>query len=161
MEVPVGLIIGGASKIAEYFGLIETVNTKITKLLHQQFHAAIRSMEDARYASGQTQVEYVKQARTEFNQAVAVEENENKILALVGLSLCQYMLGDSQNANRNLNQIRTVELTRAEKAKYSIAEAAGHVCGISFLPFDSLVERELYLGATKFMLLQKGQTLIY
>ena len=33
MPLPIGPMIGAASKIAEYFGLIEGVNTKVTKLL--------------------------------------------------------------------------------------------------------------------------------
>ena len=33
-----------------------------------------------------------------MHHAVAVEENENKVLALVGLSMRQYMLGDTINA---------------------------------------------------------------
>ena len=33
MTVPVGTIIGASTKIAEYFGLIEGVNTLITRLL--------------------------------------------------------------------------------------------------------------------------------
>ena len=34
MPVPIEPMIGVASKIAEYFGLIEGVDTKVTKLLH-------------------------------------------------------------------------------------------------------------------------------
>lgn len=155
MDVPAGMIIGGTAKIAEYFGLVETVNTKILKLLHQQFNAAIRNLENARYASGQTQVEYIKQARTEFNQAVSVEENENKILALVGLSMCQYMLGDSQNADRNFNQISTLQLTRTEICKYGVLYGKYMnpviLAGSLLLPFDSLEERLAYFESVKSM----------
>ena len=84
MSVPVGTMLQVASKIAEYFGLIEGVNTHVTKLLHQAFNSAKANLEYARYTTEQNQIDYIKQARIEFNQAVAVEENENKILALVG-----------------------------------------------------------------------------
>ena len=104
MTVPIGTIIGASTKIAEYFGLIEGVNTLITRLLHQAFNSAKSNLEYARNASGQDQIDYIKQARIEFNQAVAVEENENKLLALVGLSMCQYLLGDGYNSRQTLNK---------------------------------------------------------
>ena len=43
MTIPVGTIIGAGTKIAEYFGLIEGVDSKITKLLHQAFNSAVAS----------------------------------------------------------------------------------------------------------------------
>ena len=114
MSLPIGPMIGAASKIAEYFGLIEGVNTKVTKLLHQAFNSAKANLEYARNATGQNQIDYIKQARVEFNQAVAVEENENKILALVGLAMCQYLLGETSNANVTFDRINEVNLTKAE-----------------------------------------------
>ena len=47
MSAPIGPMIGVASKIAGYFGLIEGVNTKITKLLHQAFISAKANLEYA------------------------------------------------------------------------------------------------------------------
>jgi hypothetical protein len=114
MPVPIGHMIGAASKIAEYFGLIEGVNTKVTKLLHQAFNSAKANLEYARNATGQNQIDYIKRARVEFNQAVAVEENENKILALVGLAMCRYLLGETSNANVTFDRINEVNLTKAE-----------------------------------------------
>ena len=117
MSLPIGPMSGAASKIAEYFGLIEGVNTKVTKLLHQAFNSAKANLEYARNAIGQNQIDYIKQARVEFNQAVAVEENENKIFALVGLAMCQYLLGETSNANVTFDRISSVTLTRAEIVK--------------------------------------------
>ena len=118
MSVPVGTMIQFASKIAEYFGLIEGVNTHVTKLLHQAFNSATANLEYARNATGQNQMDYIKQARTEFNQAAAVEENENKILALVGLTMCQHLLGEISTANLTFNKIDSVTLTRSELTKF-------------------------------------------
>lgn len=124
MSVPVGSMVGVASKIAEYFGLIEGVDTKVTKLLHQAFNSAKANLEYARNATGKNQMDYIKQARVEFNQAVAVEENENKILALVGLAMCQHLLGDTDNAIATYNRISSVSLTRAEKNKFLMRKNA-------------------------------------
>ena len=150
MAVPVGPMIGATSKIAEYFGLIEGVNTKVTKLLHQAFNSAKTNLEYARNTTGQNQIDYIKQARVEFNQAVAVEENENKILALVGLAMCQYLLGETSNANVTFDKINDVTLTRAEKAKYTVFyEPNIAILARSFLPFYSLEERVVHFELIK------------
>lgn len=86
---PIGPMIGAGAKIAEYFGLIEGVNTKVTKLVHQAFISAKDNLTYAKGTTGQNQIEYIKQAKSEFIRAVAVEENENKILSLAGLAMCQ------------------------------------------------------------------------
>lgn len=148
MPVPIGHMIGAASKIAEYFGLIEGVNTKVTKLLHQAFNSAKANLEYARNATGQNQIDYIKQARVEFNQAVAVEENENKILALTGLAMCQYLLGETFNANVTFDKIKDVVLTRAEVVKYSALNVASIITlgARLLLPFNSLEERILHFN---------------
>lgn len=150
MSLPIGPMIGAASKIAEYFGLIEGVDTKVTKLLHQAFNSAKANLEYARNATGQNQIDYIKQARVEFIQAVAVEENENKILALVGLAMCQYLLGETSNANVTFDKINDVTLTRAEKAKYTVLyEPSIAILARSFLPFYSLEERVVHFELIK------------
>ena len=150
MSAPIGPMIGAASKIAEYFGLIEGVNTNVTKLLHQAFNSAKANLEYARNTTGQNQIDYIKQARVEFNQAVTVEENENKILALVGLAMCQYLLGEISNANVTFDKINDVTLTRAEKAKY-IAKNLSVVLALGglLLPFNSLEERVVHFELIK------------
>lgn len=135
-------IINGSLKIAEYFGLVEGVSTQVTKLVHQAFKSAKLNLENAQYASGQNQIDYIKRAKDCFIDAVAVEENENKVLALVGLSMCQYMLGDTINAKGSLDRISNVELTRAEKAKYVVADVASAIqpLKLSFVLTCSLLQ---------------------
>lgn len=151
MSLPIGPMIGAASKIAEYFGLIEGVNTKVTKLLHQAFNSAKANLEYARNATGQNQIDYIKQARVEFNQAVAVEENENKILALVGLAMCQYLLGETSNANVTFDRISSVTLTRAEIVKYTASRVPSIVtlAASLLLPFNSLEKRVAHFELIK------------
>lgn len=48
------------------------------------------------------------------NNAVVVEENENKIAALVGLAMCQHLLGDSYNVSVTFHRIDGVCLTRSQ-----------------------------------------------
>ena len=152
MTVSIGPIIGASTKIAEYLGLIEGVSTLITRLLHQAFNSAKSNLEYACNASGQDQIDYIKQARIEFNQAVAVEENENKLLALVGLSMCQYLLGDNYNAQQTLKKVEKVDLTRAEKAKYWALRLAGNAIPgliIDFPGMDPFEARKLIFNIQK------------
>lgn len=121
--IPVGGIVNISGRIAEYFGLIEGVSTQVTKLIHQAFKSAKDNLEYAKMTSGQNQIDYIKRAKDRFIDAIAVEENENKVLALVGLSMCQYLLGDSIGAQKSLDRIDDVELSRAEITKYAVAQA--------------------------------------
>lgn len=141
MDVPVGAIINISGKIAEYFGLIEGVGTKVTKLLHQSFISAKMNLEYARNASGQNQIDYIKEAKTKFIEAVAVEENENKVLALVGLAMCQYYINDCRNAFFTTKEITTVQLTKAELTKYKCLDAARFGFGIQ-TAFIAVCEEE-------------------
>lgn len=110
-----GLSIG--LKIAQYFGLIETVSTDVKKLVHQAFKTAQDNLQYAQNATGQLQMDYICEAKNNFIKAVTVEDNENKIIALCGLSMCQCMLGDYTNAMQTMNRINKVKLTNAEKVK--------------------------------------------
>lgn len=162
MPVPIGPMIGIASKIAEYFGLIEGVNTKVTKLLHQAFNSAKANLEYAKNVSGQNRIDYIKQARVEFNQAVAVEENENKILALVGLAMCQDLLGETSNAHATFDKINDVVLTNAEIAKYSALYVPSIISlgARLLLPFGSLEERVMCFNAMKVNSINKRHKLL-
>lgn len=135
MHLPIGPLIRVSSMILEYFGLIEGVNTNVTKLLHQAFNSAKANLEYALNTTGQNRIDYIKQARTEFNQAITVEENENKILALVGLAMCQHLLGDTDNAIITYDKISSVSLTKAEKNKFLVKKNAV-IMGINIIrPF--------------------------
>lgn len=166
--IPVGGIINISGRIAEYFGLIEGVSTQVTKLVHQAFISAKDNLEYARTSSGQNQIDYIKQAKDRFIDAVAVEENENKILALVGLSMCQFMLGDTLSAQRSLERVRNVELTRAENAKYKTTEVGswlfpwGPVASKLFVgkAFPSLKARRDSLENTKKVAFDTNRKLI-
>lgn len=133
--IPIGPISGAASKIAEYFGLIQGVNTKITKLVHQSFLSAKDNLAYAMRTTGQNHIDYVRQAKAEFIRAIAVEEDENKVLSIAGLSLCQYLLGENSNARETILRIKTVELTRSESVK-SFGKEIFSNC-FSLLNFDS------------------------
>lgn len=105
-----------SGKVTDYLGLVVDVSAQV-KIEHQAFKGAKDNLEYAITSSGQNQIDYIKQAKNMFIYAVTVEDNENKILAIVGLSMCQYLLGDNFSAHYNMERINDVELTRSEKLK--------------------------------------------
>lgn len=144
--------------IAEYLGLIESTNSLLNKLVHQAFKAALSNLEYANNSSGTTQMEYLRQARNEFNQAVGVEDNEAKIYTLLGLAMCQHFLGDEVNAKNTMNKIQNVELSRSEKFKYgaigvissvSPLYGLGELLGIPTMGTNSLVFRKAIFSTIK------------
>ena len=124
MDIPIGAIINIGSKIAEYFGLIEGIDTKMTKLLQQSFNSARLNFEYAQNATGQNQMDYIKTAKDKFIEAVSVEENENKVLALAGLAMCQLFLKDDANAKLTIDSIKSLELSKGECNKAKVADVA-------------------------------------
>lgn len=106
--------LNAAKTIAEYLGLIETVDNSIKQLLHQQFVAAQNFLKNAETATDNIRVEYLKSALNSFNLAIAVEENENLISSYVGMAMCQYLLGDIANARSSLLNASKVQLRNTE-----------------------------------------------
>lgn len=143
--------------IAEYLGLIESTNSLLNKLVHQAFKAAQANLEHAYNSSGTIQMDYLRQARNEFNQAVGIEDNEAKIYALLGLAMCQHFLGDEINAKNTMRKIHSVELSRSEKFKYGAmdyvsfpgAEILGEFLGIPYTYGNTLHFRKAIFNAIK------------
>ena len=121
MSVTVGAVIATmnvARSVAAFTGLIDSSSAGIDKLIHQAFRSALMNLEMAKTASVREQgLEYVKEARSRFVDAVAVEKDESLVMAYAGLAMCQYLLGDRQNARLSLARISGVELSSAEKVK--------------------------------------------
>ena len=110
-------VINLSNSIAGYLGLIENVGSNVKKLLHQSFKSAIQNIEYAKSANGQNQLDYIRRAKEQFIDAVSVEENENLISSLMGLAMCQYLLGDHFNSTKTIARIKDVNLTLSEKTK--------------------------------------------
>lgn len=121
---PYCLIYPIAKFVTEYFDLVDTTSKKMDKLLHQSFNAAIDMLDSARYADGKNREALVTEARVEFYKALHVEQNENLMLALVGLSMCHALLGDMINAKKCHNRIGTIKLTKSEAFKACVKKIA-------------------------------------
>lgn len=107
-----------AKYIAEYLGLIESVSSDVSKLRHEPLQSAIAWFNNAKNCTDEELMgNYIHDARREFMKAISLEDNENKISAILGLCLCQHILGDETNATNNLQKIDEVVLTNTEKIK--------------------------------------------
>ena len=153
-------VVNIASKIAEYFGLIESVSTNVRRLLHQAFNSAKDNLEYARISKGNNQIDYVKRAKDCFVDAIAVEENENKILALAGLSMCQYFLQDIDGAQRSLDRIREVHLSIAERMRFRAMDATRAVIDlnpVNYFVFKLMSKKLLKIDYYDISLLHKRE----
>ena len=113
-----------AASVAKYLGFIEdSVYADIKKLMHQSFKSAINNLKCA--VESETIEEckgYLIRARDKFNDAIPVEENENKVASYLGLAICQYLLGGVSNSKITLEKIKDVELSKREKRKYKATD---------------------------------------
>lgn len=118
MDACIGPFINIGIRIMEYLNLIDSVSTDVRKLLHKDFKSAITSLEYVQNASdNNNRKTYIMDARKSFLDATSVEENENLVSSYVGLSMCQYLLGDENNARITLEKIDTVQLTTSKKVQ--------------------------------------------
>ena len=85
-----------AVSIATYFKLVESVDSKIDKLLSKEYESAVMLLEQARcVTTPQVYVTLLIAAIERFNVAVTLEQRERQLLAYLGLMLCYYYLGET------------------------------------------------------------------
>lgn len=115
-------VVGLAQKIANLFGLVQSVEAKIDKLLHADLGAGLRHLMAARDLNSEIeQTKQVGDARTCFQRAVVLEDGPRKAIALLGLACCQEWLGETTNSRNALQEILRIDpVTRG-----LIASAAG------------------------------------
>lgn len=116
---------GIVKSIASYLGLIESVQADVKKLLHQSFKSAVQNLKYAKDCSNGEALDYLKEARCKFIDAVSVEENENLVSSYWGLAMCQSLLGDEVNACKTMDKICKVLLTTAERNRAIALDISG------------------------------------
>lgn len=119
ITISTGTIAILSKSLANYLGFMEE-SSKYTKMLvHAPFQSAKSCLEDALRSTDNVQrfQHLLQEAETNFRQAVALEENEEKIVALLGLSLSQLLLNDKANASSNYRKIQEVDLSDSERRK--------------------------------------------
>lgn len=114
---PISIIfssINFAKSIAEFTGIVESLDKKIDKLSKSEFYAGMNSLKQSVYSESE-RVYLLREARSFFNKAISLEKDENLVLAYVGLAACHYHLNDIENSRKALmdalNVIESVKAT--------------------------------------------------
>ena len=116
-----------AKFIAEYLGLIGSTVSNTSVLRHEPLISAIAFLNEAKNCTDETlMIKYLDDARRNFRKAVSLEENERKVTALLGVAMCQKMLGDYANSKINIQGIKNVTLSRSEIARIRALQAVQH-----------------------------------
>lgn len=116
------------SLISNYLGFVESTSKNIKLIMHMDFESAKKHLEDATTAENDEQrIFLLREAISKFSNAIQLVDNEEKIAALAGLSICNFLLKEKRLADSYLNQIHQVELSKSEirKAKAKDAAAMG------------------------------------
>jgi len=126
-----------AKSIAEMLGIIESVDSKMDtlisktdalmsmtgKLMQSKFEAAIRSLEQAKDTSSETEKPHLfREARQYFNEAIFLEKEDRLIAAHFGLAFCHFALGDSSNGLITLKSIEKIENSSMKCTAYILLE---------------------------------------
>lgn len=116
--------VNAVKAISAYLGFIEDSNYAVKALLHQSFKSAKINLEYAKDAMGKNRLNYIEQAKNEFIKALSVEQGTDLVTSYLGLSMCQYLLGDISNARMTLEKIRPVRLSNAERSRAIVMDVA-------------------------------------
>ena len=101
---------GTTKDIAKFLGLIESVDTKVDKLLEVDLKAGLSQLKDAEGSLTEDERKtLLRDARCSFERASHLEKGANQVVALLGLSCCHAWLGDVRNSARALERILHVE----------------------------------------------------
>ncbi len=106
----------GSKAIGNYFGIIDSLEIKIGKLINSELDAALRAMRQASNSDRETQA-LLREARSKLNKAIYLEKEERLVLAYLGLALCHYQLGDINNSQQTLIEFSELEISLTVKRK--------------------------------------------
>jgi hypothetical protein len=108
----VEIILAGLSfskEALQYIGLQDSLDVKIDKLTNSELNAGINAVKQAS-SSDNEKITLLREARSRFNKAIALEKNENLAFAYLGLAFCHLNLGDKTNCTNALKCIDQVEI---------------------------------------------------
>lgn len=95
---------GIAKAVADFLGLLESLDAKIDRLIHSELEAGLRALEQAGKSVNE-QDSLLRESRGRFNKAVSLEKGLRLAMANLGLALSHHWLGDSPNRDDALRSI--------------------------------------------------------
>ena len=128
MEASLGLMVEGkslAKSIAELLGLLESIDSKVDRLIESELKTGILELQQA--ANSDTEcIELLRSARQRFNKAISLETGYKLCLSHVGVAICHSYLDDHTNAKRALEDAISIR-TDISTQRLGIGNAQGHL----------------------------------
>jgi hypothetical protein len=111
--------------IGKYIGIINSTSTDIKKMMHKDLLSANELLNDAKQSEmdGNRRI-FLKEALSKFTDAVQLEEDEAKITALAGKSMCHFLLNEKELAFQYRDKINEVRLSKMEDRKGRVKDFA-------------------------------------
>ena len=157
MEITIGTLFSAinlAKAVAGYAGLIETLGFKIDRLAHSELEAGLRALEQACDADKERE-SLLREARSRFNKAVSLEDNERLAFAHIGLAICHFFLGERHNCRKALEGILEIQVTG--KTKAAVGTVVEDIIGLRSLILISPWLRPTDMMAPSFSQKEWGQ----
>lgn len=115
-----------AVSIATYFKLIESVDSKMDKLISKEYNSAIQMLEQVRNISNPAVYStMLVNIIDRLNQAIQLEKNERLLLAYLGLMMCYYHLGETNALLVTQKRVAQVDFHTSFWEKYGGAIKQG------------------------------------
>ena len=127
-----------AVSIATYFKLIESVDSKIDKLISKEYDSAIQMLDQVRNVSNPAVYSTMLVSIIDrFNQAIQLEKNERLLLAYLGLMICYYYLGETRALLATQEKVAGVKFHATFWEKYggTIKQGGCFALGAAFAVF--------------------------
>jgi len=93
-----------AQSVAEFVGIIESLESKVDKLIQSELTAGLKNLEQAMSSTNQ-QVSLLQEARICFNKATGLENGYRQGVAYLGLAVCHYHLKDTADYQKTLEDL--------------------------------------------------------
>jgi hypothetical protein len=127
MAIDIGLIftaVGAAKSVAEFAGLLDSIESKVDRLVRSELSAGLRTLEQAALSTSE-QSSLLRDARGCFNKAASLEIGYRRVVALLGLALCHHWLDDEPNCARALEEI--LDINPVTTPKLAITAGLGEI----------------------------------
>jgi len=96
--------------IGNYLGILDSLEIQIKKLISSELNSAIIALKQAQNSETES-ISLLREARSKFNKAIYLEQEERLVASYLGLALCHYQLEDITNAANTLKEFAEIEIT--------------------------------------------------
>ncbi|MBD2169319.1 hypothetical protein H6G04_33705 [Calothrix membranacea FACHB-236] len=97
--------------LGKFFGIIESVENKVEKLINNKYNSAIDYLNQAQKSSIlEEQKTLFREARRAFTEAKDFVQYDKLVISYLGLAICHYYLTDYENCRSTLKELSELKL---------------------------------------------------